>query len=73
MLWKVDRTEPLIDRKCDDGHDCCGCRCGPMSEACQAHFVNEACLYECDVHVGKWRRYDTCVDDSDSSNGWQVL
>ena len=47
-------------------------RCGALSEKCQAHFVNEACFYECDVHAGKWRMYETC-DDADGGNGWQLL
>ena len=47
-------------------------RCGDLSPKCQAHFVNEACFYECDVHAGKWRMHETC-DDADGGNGWQLL
>jgi len=48
-------------------------RCGPMSAACSAHFVNEACFYECDVNAGKFRQHETCVDADSKSNGWQML
>jgi hypothetical protein len=44
-----------------------------MSAACAAHFVNEACFYECDVHVGKWRRHETCIDDAGEENSWQIF
>ena len=43
-----------------------------MSAACAAHFVNEACFYECDVHVGKWRHHETCMDDDGEENSWQI-
>jgi hypothetical protein len=43
-----------------------------MSTACAAHFLNEACFYECDVHVGKWRRHDDCKDDAGADNAWQI-
>jgi len=29
-------------------------RCGPMSDACQRFFVQEACLYQCDPNAGKF-------------------
>jgi len=32
-------------------------RCGPLSEACERFFVQEACMYECSPHAGQYRRY----------------
>jgi folate receptor len=32
-------------------------RCGPMSQACERFFVEEACFYECDVNMGLYRRF----------------
>mmetsp|Transcript_44479 Transcript_44479/g.83059 ORF Transcript_44479/g.83059 Transcript_44479/m.83059 type:complete len:290 (+) Transcript_44479:90-959(+) len=46
-------------------------RCGELSPACMKHFINEACFYECDVHVGKWRKHDDCMDGTEP-NGWQI-
>jgi hypothetical protein len=43
-----------------------------MSPACYAHFENELCFYECDVHAGKYRLHDDCSGDSDDQNGWQI-
>jgi hypothetical protein len=43
-----------------------------MSPACYAHFENELCFYECDVHAGKYRLHDDCSGDSDGQNGWQI-
>lgn len=34
-------------------------RCGTMSQACERFFVQEACLYECDVNAGLYRK---CTD-----------
>eukprot|EP00614_Pseudopedinella_elastica_P004653 CAMPEP_0172613494 /NCGR_PEP_ID=MMETSP1068-20121228/43737_1 /TAXON_ID=35684 /ORGANISM="Pseudopedinella elastica, Strain CCMP716" /LENGTH=295 /DNA_ID=CAMNT_0013417965 /DNA_START=168 /DNA_END=1055 /DNA_ORIENTATION=+ len=34
-------------------------RCGKMSQACERFFVQEACLYECDVNAGLYRK---CTD-----------
>ena len=33
-------------------------RCGPMSNACEQFFIQEACFYECSPHAGSYRRYD---------------
>ena len=30
-------------------------RCGPLSQACERFFVQEACFYECDPNVGLYR------------------
>lgn len=46
-------------------------RCGPMSDACQRFFVQEACLYECDPNAGLFRKY-TDPNDPDY-NEWQML
>jgi len=32
-------------------------RCGKLSQACERFFVEEACLYECDVNMGHFRKY----------------
>jgi folate receptor len=32
-------------------------RCGPISQACERFFVEEACFYECDVNMGLYRRF----------------
>jgi len=32
-------------------------RCGPMSQACERFFVEEACMYECDANMGVFRKY----------------
>ena len=32
-------------------------RCGPMSQACERFFVQEACFYECEVNAGLYRRF----------------
>ena len=46
-------------------------RCGPMSDACQRFFVQEACLYECDANAGLFRKY---TDQSDPDyNEWQLF
>jgi len=55
-------------------------RCGRMSSQCSRFFVQEACLYECDISAGLYRK---CSDaqvaaaDSDSTdvcykNTWQM-
>ena len=31
-------------------------RCGPISEPCKQYFIMEACLYECDVNTGPYRK-----------------
>ena len=33
-------------------------RCGPLSNACEQFFIQEACFYECSPHAGSYRRYD---------------
>lgn len=35
-------------------------RCGKLSQACERFFVQEACMYECDVNLANYRR---CTDD----------
>jgi len=32
-------------------------RCGPLSNACEQFFIQEACFYECSPHAGQYRRY----------------
>jgi hypothetical protein len=48
--------------------------CGAVSEACQAWFLAESCLYECDVHIGRYRTHPpSCAASSYAEgNPWQV-
>jgi folate receptor len=32
----------------------------------------EACFYECDHNMGKYRKYSTCLDGQGDQNGWQI-
>ena len=32
----------------------------------------EACFYECDHNIGKYRKYPTCVDSANEQNAWQI-
>lgn len=51
-------------------------RCGPMTQECSRFFVQEACLYECDVTAGLYRKYtDEEAADENSpgfENFWQI-
>lgn len=49
-------------------------RCGPLSQACERFFVQEACFYECDVNAGHFRRYPPGVyNESDPThNTWEL-
>jgi len=49
-------------------------RCGQMSQACERFFVQEACLYECDVNAGLFRKYNDSqvVADPENTNTWQM-
>merc|ERR1712032_1211590 len=38
-------------------------RCGPLSQACERFFVQEACFYECDPNAGLYRKYNSSVYD----------
>jgi len=42
-------------------------RCGPMSQACERFFVQEACFYECEPNAGLYRKYG---DDEEGQEGW---
>lgn len=41
-----------------------------MSDACQQYFIDEACLYECDEHAGRYRMHKNCSDPD--GNHWQI-
>mmetsp|Transcript_67501 Transcript_67501/g.140682 ORF Transcript_67501/g.140682 Transcript_67501/m.140682 type:complete len:340 (+) Transcript_67501:138-1157(+) len=48
-------------------------RCGKMSTACQAFFVDEACFYECEPTAGLYRKwhhheYDPTKDEGENEN-----
>jgi len=45
-------------------------RCGPMSDACQRFFVQEACLYQCDPNAGKFLKIKD--PNAEGYNGWQL-
>lgn len=38
-------------------------RCGPLSQACERFFVQEACFYECDPNAGLYRKFNSSVYD----------
>jgi len=49
--------------------------CGKVSAKCQAFFVQEACFYECDKNLGKFRKHEDCSDIKHGGrieNGWQI-
>ena len=46
-------------------------RCGELSPACQQYFIDEACLYECDEHAGRYRHHTNCSDED--ANTWQMM
>lgn len=47
-------------------------RCGPMSDACQRFFVQEACLYECEPAAGLYRKFDDSQSNEEGYNEWQM-
>lgn len=55
-------------------------RCGPMSPECERFFVQEGCMYECDVTAGLYRKCTdaqvTAAGDNRSdpcrNKGWQM-
>jgi len=56
-------------------------RCGPMSQACERFFVQEACMYECSPHIGLYRRYpvidpttgeEVFDPNNEDHNNWEV-
>merc|ERR1712146_554705 len=49
-------------------------RCGPLSQACERFFVQEACFYECSPNIGLFRKYhpNTFNSSNDSHNAWEV-
>ena len=50
-------------------------RCGKLSPACEKWFVEEACFYECDVNIAKFRVEQECnkADGTANDNLWQVM
>jgi len=47
-------------------------RCGPMSQACERFFVQEACFYECDPNAGLYRMWNSTSVDHPEYNEWQM-
>lgn len=48
-------------------------RCGPMSEACERFFVQEACLYECEPSAGLYRKFKEDQFADPDYNEWQLF
>ena len=50
-------------------------RCGPLSAACEAFFVQEACFYECDPNVGLFRAFPPATYNASdpNQNEWQIV
>ena len=46
--------------------------CGQVSSKCHKFFIEEACFYECDKNMGKWRKHDDCSDKKPNDNGWEI-
>jgi len=44
-------------------------RCGPLTQACERFFVQEACFYECDPNAGLYRKYNSSVYDPRCDEG----
>lgn len=46
-----------------------------MSAKCAAYFQREACFYECDRNMGRFRQFrdNGCIDSSGSENAWAVI
>lgn len=47
-------------------------RCGPLSRSCQQFFQDEACFYECDSNIGRFRKYPSCYDGTGTPNSYEV-
>eukprot|EP00526_Cylindrotheca_closterium_P017601 CAMPEP_0113606520 /NCGR_PEP_ID=MMETSP0017_2-20120614/2897_1 /TAXON_ID=2856 /ORGANISM="Cylindrotheca closterium" /LENGTH=295 /DNA_ID=CAMNT_0000515067 /DNA_START=92 /DNA_END=979 /DNA_ORIENTATION=+ /assembly_acc=CAM_ASM_000147 len=48
-------------------------RCGPMSQACERFFVQEACLYECEPSAGLYRKFKEDQFNDPDYNEWQLF
>jgi len=44
-------------------------RCGPLSQACERFFIQEACFYECEVNAGLFRKFSDEQHDACSAVG----
>jgi len=49
-------------------------RCGLISDKCNEYLQHEACFYECDVNVGRYRYHSKkdCSENSKTGNAWQI-
>jgi len=62
-------------------------RCGPLSQACERFFVQEACFYECEPNAGLFRKFKAQATDpnpfganaqmlfdpdNDETNAWEI-
>ena len=48
-------------------------RCGPLSSECAAWFTAEECLYECDVHAGRFRVNKDCLNAEGKEEAWRMF
>ena len=48
-------------------------RCGPLSPECAAWFTAEECLYECDVHAGRFRVNKDCLNADGEEEAWRMF
>mmetsp|Transcript_15381 Transcript_15381/g.29805 ORF Transcript_15381/g.29805 Transcript_15381/m.29805 type:complete len:317 (-) Transcript_15381:522-1472(-) len=49
-------------------------RCGTLSQQCERFFVQEYCLYECDVNAGLFRKYAPHLNytNNPDANAWEM-
>lgn len=47
-------------------------RCGPLSQACERFFVQEACFYECEPSAGLFRKFSENETEHPEFNRWQL-
>jgi folate receptor len=47
-------------------------RCGPMSQACERFFIQEACFYECEPNAGLYRLFNDSQTEHPDFNLWQM-
>jgi len=47
-------------------------RCGPMSQACERFFVQEACFYECEPNAGLYKKWNSSFLNHSGYNDWEL-
>ena len=48
-------------------------RCGDLSPACARWFTLEECLYECDLHAGRFRVHENCLNPDGDPEAWRMF